>query len=144
MSDADFKADTTTASRLFFSEVLSMRRPAPGDCHVSAIRSPMAMAPPVDANHRWPDLLARTAAKGGRRPCRGAERGDLGRRSAQRPVGTNTLARFDRDVLAQPHAVTVVVMMGINDIGWPGSALAPTQRHGAQRRLKSSSATAAD
>jgi lysophospholipase L1-like esterase len=39
-------------------------------------------------------------------------------------MGVNALARFDRDVLNQPRADTVVLMMGINDIGWPGSALA--------------------
>ncbi len=42
-------------------------------------------------------------------------------------MGDNALSHFDRDVIAQPHATTVVLMMGINDIGWPGMALAPTQ-----------------
>ena len=40
-------------------------------------------------------------------------------------MGVNSLARFDRDVLSLPHADTVVLMMGINDIGWPGCILAP-------------------
>jgi lysophospholipase L1-like esterase len=40
-------------------------------------------------------------------------------------MGTNALARFERDVLSHPHADTVVVMMGINDIGWPDSPLVP-------------------
>jgi lysophospholipase L1-like esterase len=39
-------------------------------------------------------------------------------------MGVNALARFDRDVLSQPKADTVVLMMGINDVGWPGCALA--------------------
>ena len=39
-------------------------------------------------------------------------------------MGVNALARFDRDVLTQPNADTVVLMMGINDIGWPGWAIA--------------------
>jgi lysophospholipase L1-like esterase len=34
-------------------------------------------------------------------------------------MGVNALARFDRDVLSHPHADTVILMMGINDIGWP-------------------------
>ena len=34
-------------------------------------------------------------------------------------LGVNALARFDRDVLSHPHADTVILMMGINDIGWP-------------------------
>ena len=39
-------------------------------------------------------------------------------------MGTNALARFDTDVLSQPKADTVILMMGINDVGWPGSGLA--------------------
>ena len=39
-------------------------------------------------------------------------------------MGTNALARFDTDVLSQPQADTVILMMGINDVGWPGSGLA--------------------
>ncbi len=40
-------------------------------------------------------------------------------------MGVNALARFGTDVLTQPRAATVILMMGINDIGWPGSPLAP-------------------
>ena len=40
-------------------------------------------------------------------------------------MGVNALARFDEDVLSHPHADTVVLMMGINDIGWPDSVLDP-------------------
>jgi lysophospholipase L1-like esterase len=40
-------------------------------------------------------------------------------------MGANALARFDRDVLSHPKVDTVVLMMGINDIGWPDSALVP-------------------
>jgi lysophospholipase L1-like esterase len=38
-------------------------------------------------------------------------------------MGVNALARFDDDVLSHPHADTVIVMMGINDIGWPDSPI---------------------
>jgi lysophospholipase L1-like esterase len=38
-------------------------------------------------------------------------------------MGTNALARFDRDVIDKPYVDTVVVMIGINDIGWPGVKL---------------------
>jgi lysophospholipase L1-like esterase len=40
-------------------------------------------------------------------------------------MGVNALARFDEDVLTHPHADTVILMMGINDIGWPDSVLDP-------------------
>ena len=36
-------------------------------------------------------------------------------------LGPNALARFDRDVLTQPSAKYVVVLIGINDIGAPGA-----------------------
>src|ERR1700736_81795 len=41
-------------------------------------------------------------------------------------MGVNALARFDRDALSIPGVETVVVMIGINDIGWPGGVLSPT------------------
>src|SRR5262249_10958750 len=43
-------------------------------------------------------------------------------------LGANALARFDRDVLAQPHISAVTLMMGINDIGWPGCAPSPNDK----------------
>ena len=39
--------------------------------------------------------------------------------------GPNALARFGRDVLEQPGAKYMIVMLGINDIGQPGSSSAP-------------------
>src|SRR5271165_5585721 len=40
-------------------------------------------------------------------------------------MGVNAWARFDRDALSLSHADTVILMRGINDIGWLGSGLAP-------------------
>jgi lysophospholipase L1-like esterase len=40
-------------------------------------------------------------------------------------MGQNALARLDADVFTQPGAKTLVVLIGINDIGWPGSPFAP-------------------
>ena len=54
--------------------------------------------------------------------------GISGARVLRDRMGDNALARFDRDVLSQPHADTVVLMMGINDIGWPGTLLVPQGR----------------
>jgi lysophospholipase L1-like esterase len=42
-------------------------------------------------------------------------------------MGIKALARFDRDVLSQPSVSHVVVMEGINDIGWPGTFLTPPE-----------------
>jgi lysophospholipase L1-like esterase len=51
--------------------------------------------------------------------------GISGARVLRDRMGDNALARFDRDVLSHPGADTVVLMMGINDIGWPGTILVP-------------------
>jgi lysophospholipase L1-like esterase len=53
--------------------------------------------------------------------------GISGARVLRDRMGVNALARFDRDVLSRPHADTVILMMGINDIGWPGCILAPNE-----------------
>jgi len=40
-------------------------------------------------------------------------------------MGQSALARFRQDVLGQPGVTDVIVLLGINDIGWPGSPFAP-------------------
>jgi len=40
-------------------------------------------------------------------------------------MGEKALARFGRDVLDQPGVRAVIVLIGINDISWPGTAFAP-------------------
>jgi lysophospholipase L1-like esterase len=43
-------------------------------------------------------------------------------------MGRSALARFEQDVLGQPGVSDVIVLLGINDIGWPGSPFAPNER----------------
>ena len=78
----------------------------------------------VDGNDRWPDHLAKRLADAGGAPVAVLNQGISGAKVLSDRMGTNALARFERDVLGQPHADTVVLMMGINDIGWPGCGLA--------------------
>jgi lysophospholipase L1-like esterase len=75
-----------------------------------------------DTNNRWPDHLAR------RLPADFAVMnvGIAGNRVLNEGnfnAGINALARFDRDVLAQPGVTHVVVMEGINDIGAANAAV---------------------
>ncbi len=77
-----------------------------------------------DTNHRWPDFLAERLHAAGA-DVAVVNQGISGARILRDRMGDNALARFDRDVLSQPHADTVVLMMGINDIGWPGTLLVP-------------------
>lgn len=48
-----------------------------------------------------------------------------GNRLMREGAGPNALARFDRDVLAIPGATDIILLEGINDIGW-GNAKAAT------------------
>ena len=78
-----------------------------------------------DANRRWPDVLAERLQEAGRTNVAVLNEGISGARVLSDRMGVNALARFADDVAAQPHASTMILMMGINDIGWPGSPLAP-------------------
>ena len=54
-----------------------------------------------------------------------------GNRSTTNGMGTNALvaAECHRCAVSQPHLSTVVLMMGINDIGWPGDkAITPRRQ----------------
>ena len=89
----------------------------------SAIRSPTATAPRADQNHRWPDLLAERLQAAGGAPVAVLNEGISGARVLADRMGVNALARFDEDVISHPRVDTVILMMGINDIGWPDSPL---------------------
>jgi lysophospholipase L1-like esterase len=69
-----------------------------------------------DTNNRWPDHLARRLMAAG-----GAigvlNLGIDGNRVLADGAGVSALARFDRDVLAQPGVSHVFVLEGINDLG---------------------------
>ena len=79
----------------------------------------------IDQNLRWPDLLAgRLAAAGIRMSV--VNGGIGGGRVLEDGVGPNALARFDRDVLAQPGVTHVTVLEGVNDIGVGGAKPSPS------------------
>jgi len=73
----------------------------------------------LDADSRWPDLLAARLAPHG---VAVINAGISGGRLLSNGMGDNALARFERDVLAQPGVRTVIVLIGINDISWPCTA----------------------
>jgi lysophospholipase L1-like esterase len=75
-----------------------------------------------DRNRRWPDYLADKLAPQGMGV---ANAGISGARLLSDRMGVKALDRFQHDVLDQPGVSAVAVLMGINDIGWPGSAFAP-------------------
>jgi lysophospholipase L1-like esterase len=83
----------------------------------------------VDGNRRWPDVLARRLlAKDHLHPVAVLNAGISGNRILHDgpglpglTFGPSALARFDRDVLAQPGVKYVIVIEGINDILQPGA-----------------------
>ncbi|MFB8828808.1 SGNH/GDSL hydrolase family protein [Azotobacter sp. CWF10] len=76
----------------------------------------------LDADSRWPDFLAARLASHG---VAVINAGISGGRLLSDGMGVNALARLERDVLAQPGVRSVVVLLGINDIAWPGTAFEP-------------------
>jgi len=80
----------------------------------------------VDANARWPDRLAERLSAAGLLTRLGVLNHGIGgnRVNASRARGASALARFDRDVLSLPNVGHIVLLEGINDIGWPGTMLA--------------------
>lgn len=75
----------------------------------------------LNADSRWPDALAERVAVHGVGVING---GISGGRLLSDGMGESVLARLQRDALGQPGVRTVVVMVGINDIAWPGTAFA--------------------
>ena len=68
----------------------------------------------------WPDLLAsRLAGKKDSSQLAVLNEGIGGNRILHDGAGVSALARLDRDVLAQPGIINLIILEGINDIGWP-------------------------
>lgn len=79
----------------------------------------------VDANHRWPDELARRLTALPHNERKGVLNAGLaGNRLLHDSLGPNGLARFDRDVLSQSGLTDVIVLLGNADIGegWSGGS----------------------
>jgi lysophospholipase L1-like esterase len=76
----------------------------------------------VDANRRWPNLLAaRLQARPQYRHVAVLNQGISGNRTLFDLIGPNAQARLDRDVLNAPGARWLIVLEGINNIGIPGA-----------------------
>jgi lysophospholipase L1-like esterase len=68
----------------------------------------------------WPDRLARRIADDRKAPLMAViNEGIGGNRILHDGAGVSALARFDRDVLSRPGVASLIVLEGINDIGWP-------------------------
>jgi lysophospholipase L1-like esterase len=85
----------------------------------------------VGANQRWPDLLARRLDESAPGKSGIANLGLIGNRLLSASPGAGSdfgaalgaagLERFERDALSQPGVACVIVRLGVNDLGFPGS-----------------------
>ncbi|HEL4110260.1 TPA: SGNH/GDSL hydrolase family protein [Stenotrophomonas maltophilia] len=78
----------------------------------------------LDQDQRWTDHLAVRLAP---RDVAVVNAGISGSRLLRDGMGESVLARLQRDALDQPGVTSVVVLIGINDISWPGTAFARAQ-----------------
>ncbi len=122
VDDETLPAAETTTARLFLTGVQVDAAETDGAVAVIGDSITDGNGATVDADTRWPDHLATRLAP---HDVAVINAGISGARLLSDRMGVNALARFDRDVLAQPGVDTVVVLLGINDISWPGTAFAP-------------------
>jgi lysophospholipase L1-like esterase len=109
-----------------FLSAVDVQAPAPASALVAfgdSITDGARSTP--DTNRRWPDILA-GRLRAAKDQIGIVNAGIGGNRilhdGTNIRFGVNALARFDRDVLAQPGVKYVVVLEGINDIGHAGSS----------------------
>jgi lysophospholipase L1-like esterase len=125
---ADFKPDSSIVSRLYLSGVMVDATPDARAIVTFGDSITDGDGSTVDGFDRWPDNLAARLVQAGGPPVAVLNQGISGAKILKDRMGVNALARFDRDVLNQPGVTTVTLMMGINDIGWPGCGLAPNDK----------------
>ncbi len=78
----------------------------------------------VDADRNWPgDLVRRLEKTPEGSKVAVVNEGIAGNRLLDDVLGTNGLARFERDALAQPGVTHILLLEGINDISFPGAKL---------------------
>lgn len=83
---------------------------------------------PLTAIRGWPDVLAeRLRANRKASPLAVMNAGIAGNRLLHDGMGVSALARFDRDVLAVPGVTHVLLLEGINDIGFSGLQMGPVK-----------------
>lgn len=88
----------------------------------------------MDANKRWPDILASRLQANARTASIGVvNAGISGNRILNDGAGVSALKRFDRDALDQPSVKWIILLEGINDIGWAGQASSPKEIVSAQQ-----------
>jgi lysophospholipase L1-like esterase len=124
VGETSFTAAQKANSRIYLTRILALAAPGTRTLVLLGDSITDGDGSTANADHRWPDYLAERLQKAGAKVAV-ANQGISGCRVLRDRMGDNALARLDRDVLAQERADAVVLMMGINDVGWPGTILVP-------------------
>ncbi len=118
--DTDLSNTQQIQSRLFLSGIEVAAAPATRTIVAFGDSITDGAASTPNKNHRWPDYLAdRLADSTNKTPFAVIDEGISGNRVLHDVAGPNALARFERDVLSWPNGSYVIVLEGINDIGFP-------------------------
>ncbi|ODL97676.1 MULTISPECIES: SGNH/GDSL hydrolase family protein [Acinetobacter calcoaceticus/baumannii complex] len=117
-------AKTTTARLLLSAVEVKPKRKA----HVVAVIGDSitdGATATLDANTRWTDFLAKRLS-----PHQVAviNSGISGNRLLTNGMGDSALERLQKEVFQYSGVKTLIVLVGINDISWPGTAFAPKQQ----------------
>lgn len=133
-AETDLANPTTIASWVFLTGV-DVAAPASGATLVAFGDSITDGAHSTDnENHRWPNYLAdRLAQRRSGAPIGVLDEGIGGNRILHDPnqaiqFGVSALARYGRDVLAQPAVKYEIVLEGINDLGHAGPNHFPNEQ----------------
>lgn len=119
-ADAPGTAFTTKVSTWFLLDAVQVRSPARGTI-VAVGDSITEVQQQRDDNSRWPNFLARgLAARYGTAAPTVADEGISGNRVLAPSVcyGEALVTRLDRDVLSHPGVQDVVLLEGVNDLGF--------------------------
>jgi lysophospholipase L1-like esterase len=111
-------ADATTTQSYYFLTNVDVAAPPDAAAIVAfgdSITDGAVSTPNTDRS--WPSFLARRLAAAGGTNIAVLNQGISGNRLLRDGAGVNALARFDRDVLAQPGVKWLMILEGINDIG---------------------------
>jgi lysophospholipase L1-like esterase len=121
---AEAASSQALTTRAFIGELLVESTRAPAAVVVIGDSITDGNGSSIGRDQRWPDHLARRLAPQG---IAVLNAGISGNRLVNAGWGESALARFERDVLRHEGVRAVIVLLGTNDIGFPGSPFAPTE-----------------
>lgn len=132
-ADSGGRAFTTSTLTWYLLDDVDVRAPAREAGTIVALGDSITdgVGSTVGANARWPNDLARRLLARRGRTLNVVDEGIGGNRVLNDApcCGVNAVARFGRDVLARPGAKAVILLEGINDIGFSQSISWTTAPH---------------